>query len=80
MSICFTRWADNSFKFRAALVALEFNHWIAPLGLPNNEIKRAEYRKSLQQNSLPVDSYAASVKVDFVAVLDRHFHKMGDAA
>ncbi|WP_218696395.1 hypothetical protein [Acinetobacter harbinensis] len=44
------------------------------------EIKRAEYRKSLQQNSLPVDSYAASVKVDFVAVLDRHFHKMGDAA
>ena len=44
------------------------------------EIKRAEYRKSLQQNSLPVDFYAASVKVDFVAVLDRHFHKMGDAA
>ena len=44
------------------------------------EIKRAEYRKSLQQNSLPVDSYAASVKVDFVAVLDGHFHKMGDAA
>lgn len=44
------------------------------------EIKRAEYRKSLQQNSMPVDSYAASVKVDFVGVLDRHFHKIGDAA
>lgn len=44
------------------------------------ELKRAEYRKSLQQNSLITDAYVQSVKVDFVAVLNRHFHKIGDAA
>ena len=44
------------------------------------EIKRAEYRKSLQQNSLLTDPYAQSVKVDFVAVLNRHFHKLESAA
>lgn len=40
------------------------------------ELKRSEYRKSSQINSQVADSYARSVKVDFVAVLNRHFHKL----
>ena len=44
------------------------------------ELRRTEHRKSLQQNSASIDPYAQSVKVDFVAVLNRHFHKIGDAA
>lgn len=44
------------------------------------ELRRAEYRKTLQRNSIPTDSYVQSVKVDFVAVLNRHFYKMGGAA
>lgn len=44
------------------------------------ELRRAEYRKTLQRVSIPTDPYAQSVKVDFVAVLNRHFHKIGDAA
>lgn len=42
--------------------------------------RRAEYRKQLHKNNMPLDPYVQSVKVDFVAVLERHFHKMGDAA
>lgn len=44
------------------------------------ELRRAEYLKQLHKNNMPLDPYVQSVKVDFVAVLDRHFHKMGDAA
>ena len=44
------------------------------------ELRRAEHCKKLHQNNIPLDPYVRSVKVDFVAVLDRHFHKMGDAA
>ena len=44
------------------------------------ELKRSEYRKSSQINSQVADSYARSVKVDFVAVLNRHFHKLERAA
>ena len=44
------------------------------------ELKRAEYRKSLKQNSMLTDPYVQSVRVDFVAVLDRHFYTMRGAA
>ena len=44
------------------------------------EIRRAEHCKQLQRNNTLVDPYVQSVKVDFVAVLNRHFNKMGDAA
>jgi len=44
------------------------------------EIRRAEYRKSARHRSVPVDAYAASVKVDFVTVLNRHFYKLKGAA
>lgn len=44
------------------------------------ELKRSEYRKSSQINSQVADSYARSVKVDFVAVLNRYFHKLESAA
>lgn len=44
------------------------------------ELRRAEHRKSLQRNSMLTDPYVQSVKVDFVAVLDRHFYKARGAA
>ena len=44
------------------------------------ELRRAEYRKSLQQSAILTDPYVQSVKVDFVAVLDRHFYMMRGAA
>lgn len=44
------------------------------------ELRRAEYRKSLKQNAMLADPYVQSVKVDFVAVINRHFHKMRGVA
>lgn len=44
------------------------------------EQRRAELRRAVKPYPLPVDAYAASVKVNFVAVLERHFYKLKGAA
>ena len=44
------------------------------------EQRRAELRKAVKPHPLPVDAYAASVKVNFVAVLEHHFYKLKGAA
>lgn len=42
--------------------------------------RRAELRKANVFQHVPVDAYAASVKVNFVAVLERNFYKLKGAA
>ncbi len=42
--------------------------------------RRAELRKAVKPQSMPVDAYAASVIVNFVAVLERQLRKSRSAA
>lgn len=42
--------------------------------------RRAELHKADVPQPTPMDAYAASVKVNFVAVLERHFYKLKGAA
>ncbi len=44
------------------------------------EQRSAELRKAGVPQSAPVDAYAASVKVNFVAVIERHFCKLKGVA
>lgn len=44
------------------------------------EQRRAELRKLDKRRLVPVDAYASSVKVDFVAVLDRHLRNCRSVA
>ena len=44
------------------------------------EMRRAEYRKQLGRNHMQKDSYVESVRVDFVAVLERHLRNSRSAA
>mgnify|MGYP000090004162 CR=1 FL=1 len=42
--------------------------------------RRAELRKARIPQPAPVDAYAASVKVNFVAVIERQFYKLKGVA
>ena len=44
------------------------------------EQRRAVLRKAAKPQPMPVDTYAASVKVNFVAVIERHFYKLKGVA
>ena len=44
------------------------------------EQRRAELRRAVKPQSMPMDAYAASVKVNFVAVLERQLRKCRSAA
>lgn len=44
------------------------------------EHRRAELRKAVKPQSMPVDAYTASVRVNFVAVLERQLRKIKVAA
>ena len=44
------------------------------------EMRRAEYQKQLDRNHVQNDSYVESVRVDFIAVLERHLRNSRSAA
>ena len=44
------------------------------------EQRRAELRKAVKPQPMPVDAYVASVKVNFVAVIERQFYKLKGVA